>query len=317
MLNSLVMAASKVTKPKTQRGKRFLRERESKIDENAKRVMLIKGGKTSEQVTQALKDINLLKKPNSTLFHRKNILRPFEDQTSLEFFSQRNDASLMVFGSHSKKRPHNLVFGSFYDNHILDMIELGIEKYKPIEKFKTQKVPSGTKPCLVFTGEEFESNMEYKRIKTFFTDFWRGEKTSDIRLQGLEHVIQITAADKKIYFRSYKILLKKSGLKTPRVEVEEIGPSFDFAVRRTHLAAESLYKETLKQPKNLKAKKTKNVDHDIFGTKTGRIHMQTQDLETLQLRKMKGLKRARKDAKFEEANLKKKKLAKEEGEETT
>jgi len=80
------MAASKVTKPKTQRGKRFLRERESKIDENAKRVMLIKGGKTSEQVTQALKDINLLKKPNSTMFHRKNILRPFEDQTSLEFF---------------------------------------------------------------------------------------------------------------------------------------------------------------------------------------------------------------------------------------
>ena len=44
-------------KPKTQRGKRFLQNRESKLEENTKRVMLIRGGKTSDQVTQALKDI--------------------------------------------------------------------------------------------------------------------------------------------------------------------------------------------------------------------------------------------------------------------
>ncbi|XP_057305757.1 ribosome production factor 2 homolog [Hydractinia symbiolongicarpus] len=286
--------ASQVSKPKTQRGKRFLLNRDAKLEENTKTVMLIRGGKTSEMVTQAMRDIHALKKPNATMFHRKNILRPFEDQSSLEFFSQRSDASLMVFGSHSKKRPHNLVFGCFYDFHMLDMFELGIERYQPISEFKAHKVTVGTKPCLLFSGEEFENKIEYRRLKSLFIDFWRGEKVENIRLQGLEHILQFTACEDKIYLRSYRVLLKKSGLKTPRVEVEEIGPSFNFALRRTRLATESLYKQSLRQPKALKPRKVKNVEHDVFGTKTGRIHMQKQDLETLQTRKMKGLKRGKK-----------------------
>jgi len=284
------------SKPKTQRGKRFLTNRESKIEENTKQVMFVQGGKTSEIVTQALRDIGALKKPNSHMFKRKNILRPFEDQTSIEFFSEKTDASLMVFGSHSKKRPHNLVFGSFFDHHILDMFELGVDRFCPVQSYKTQKVAAGIKPCIMFAGEEFDNKMEYKRLKTLFTDLWRGEKVKSIRLEGLEHIIQITAADDKIYLRSYRLLLKKSGLKTPRIELEEIGPSFDFTLRRTHLASESLYKDSLRRPKMNKPKKKKNIEHDVFKTKTARIHMQKQDLDSLQTRKMKGLKR-RKDEK--------------------
>ena len=52
---------SLVNKPKTQKGRRFLAKREGKLEENTKRVMLIRGGKTSETVTQALKDIFVLK----------------------------------------------------------------------------------------------------------------------------------------------------------------------------------------------------------------------------------------------------------------
>lgn len=40
---------------------------------------------------------------------RLNPVLPFEDPTSLEFLSEKNDASLVLVGSHSKKRPHNLV----------------------------------------------------------------------------------------------------------------------------------------------------------------------------------------------------------------
>lgn len=39
------------------------------------------------------------------------------------------------------------------------------------------------------------------------------------------------------------------------------------------------------------AKKKKNISHDTFGTKFGRVHMQRQDLSKLRTRKMKGLRK--------------------------
>ncbi len=50
-----------------------------------------------------------LKKPHAKMFNRLNPVLPFEDATSLEFFSERNDCSLVAVGSNSKKRPNNLV----------------------------------------------------------------------------------------------------------------------------------------------------------------------------------------------------------------
>ncbi|KAG9460803.1 hypothetical protein GDO78_019432, partial [Eleutherodactylus coqui] len=104
---------------------------------------------------------------------------------------------------------------------------------------------------------------------------------------------------RKCHFPSYilllvdltRVLLKKSGCRTPRIELEEMGPSFDFVMRRTHLASDDLYKLSLRRPKALQAKKKKNISHDTFGTQYGRIHMQKQDLGKLQTRKVKALKK--------------------------
>ncbi|XP_054578389.1 ribosome production factor 2 homolog isoform X4 [Eptesicus fuscus] len=225
-------ALDRVVKPKTKRAKRFLEKREPKLSENIKNAMLIKGGNANSAVTQVLRDVYALKKPYGVLYKKKNITRPFEDQTSLEFFSKKSDCSLFMFGSHNKKRPNNLVI-----------------------------------------------------------DFFRGPTVSNIRLAGLEYVLHFTALNGKIYFRSYKLLLKKSGCRTPRIELEEMGPSLDLVLRRTHLASDDLYKLSMKMPKALKPKKKKNISQDTFGTTYGRIHMQKQDLSKLQTRKMKGLKK--------------------------
>ncbi|KAM5164366.1 ribosome production factor 2 homolog [Mantella aurantiaca] len=284
-------ALDKVVKPKTRRAKRFLEQRGPKLSENDKNTMLIKGGNASNTVTQALKDLHSLKKPSCVFYKKKNMTRPFEDQTSVEFFSKKSDSSLFVFGSHNKKRPNNLIFGRLYDFHVLDMIELGMEKYVSLNEFKNCKCPEGTKPLLIFAGDVFEMNEDYRRLKNLLIDFFRGPLVPGIRLAGLEHILHFTAVDGKIYMRSYKVLMKKSGCRTPRIELEEMGPSFDFVMRRTHLASDDLYKLALKRPKALQAKKTKNISHDTFGTKYGRIHMQKQDLGKLQTRKVKALKK--------------------------
>lgn len=49
-----------------------------------------------------------------------------------------------------------------------------------------------------------------------------------------------------------RVLLKKSGSRTPRIELEEIGPSLDLTLRRVKLASDDLYKRSLKQPKTVK-----------------------------------------------------------------
>ena len=40
------------------------------------------------------------------------------------------------------------------------------------------------------------------------TDFFRGSVIEKVQLQGLEHVLQFTAVDGKIYMRSYRLSLK-------------------------------------------------------------------------------------------------------------
>lgn len=76
-----------------------------------------------------------LKRPNAINFSRKNDIHPFEDASSLEFFAQKNDASLMLTGLHSKKRPNDLIFTRMFDGRVLDMLELGIDQIKGMADF--------------------------------------------------------------------------------------------------------------------------------------------------------------------------------------
>ena len=54
----------------------------------------------------------------------------------MNFFCEKNDTSLFVVGSHSKKRPNNLTFIRMFGGQVLDMVEVGIENAKSLNEFK-------------------------------------------------------------------------------------------------------------------------------------------------------------------------------------
>jgi len=277
--------------------------------ENTKTALFVKGPNSSQLVQDCMKDLYIMKKPNSIAYNQKNDIRPFEDATKMEFFAKKNDSSLFVFGSHNKKRPNNMIFGRMYDYHLLDMVELGLESYTPLKDFKTAKVAMGCKPALVFHGDSFSdpANAEMQRLKNVLIDFFRGPEVTNIRLAGVEHAIQFTAVGSKVLMRSYRIVLSKSATRIPRVDMEEIGPRINWKVRRTQLASDDLYKEACKQIANVrKQKKVKNISEDVFGTKHAKVHIDSQQIKTIQTRKFKGLKESKEERIFEAERKKEK-----------
>lgn len=131
--------------------------------------------------------------------------------------------------------------------------------------------------------------------------------------------------------RSYKVLLKKSGHKTPRIELTEIGklnkklkknylpsakphifctgPSIDFSIRRTKIASDDLYKQSRRQPKQLRVTKKKNITRDELGNTHGRVHVGKQNVKKVQTRKVRAL-RATPEEKKAKRQLKKAELRK-------
>ncbi|KAH6646315.1 Brix domain-containing protein [Truncatella angustata] len=292
-------------KPRNARSKRALEKQAPKAVENPKTCLFLRGTTCSQVVQDALTDLYSLRVPHAKKFTKKNPIHPFEGTDSLEFFSLKNDASLMCFGSSSKKRPHTITMVRMFGHKTLDLLELHLdpETHRTLSQFKGRKTAIGLRPMIVFAGTAFESPIpnEYTQAKSFFLDFFKGEGSDKIDVEGLQYIVSISAeepvndddAKPVIHLRVYLIETKRSGEKMPRIEVEEMGPRMDFRVGRVQEPDAAMLKEAMKKPKTSEEKTKKNINTDTMGDKLGRIHLGRQDLGDLQTRKMKGLKRSR------------------------
>ncbi|EST09912.1 Brix domain protein [Kalmanozyma brasiliensis GHG001] len=206
----------RVAKPKNARSKRALEKRQAREYEAAKTAIFVRGPHSSQRLNVALTELNLLKKPDAISFNKKNEALPFEDTSSFEFWSSKNDASLFMFGNSQKKRPDNLTWVRMFDGQVLDMLEMGVVDAKGMAEFKGVARPGvGMRPLFHFSGPQFASPTDattsmvagaegtegdptgaYQQFKSMLLDFYRGEelKTNQIALSGLQHVISVTAA---------------------------------------------------------------------------------------------------------------------------
>jgi len=103
-----------------------------------------------------------------SLMQKHHDIHPFDNVAGLESYSKKYDSSLFCFGSHQKKRPHNLVMGRMYNFQLLDMFEFGVENYAGMKEFKPEHIEKDQKPVLVFQGEQFEYADAFIWMKNLF-----------------------------------------------------------------------------------------------------------------------------------------------------
>lgn len=305
--------ASKINPPKTRKGKKIVESRDALLVENEKKTMLLKGANTSGVVNDVLADLYKIRRQNAVMMSKNNAFLPFEDAQPVCDMMKKQESSMFVFGSHNKKRPHNIIFGRTFDGQVLDMIEFGVTAFKKMSQFKPTKVPMGAKPCLIFNGDVFEKFDNWGLIQNFFCDFFCTTKTSSMNLQGLEYVISLSAVEPDmLLIRSYEVNMKKSGTNAPHVELVEIGVSMDLKLRRTQLAPFDVRKHAYKIPRAAKVGKKKNISHDMAGTKLAKVHMTKQEINEMPQARMKGVKGSKKREGEEKKKKKTKKVKKDE-----
>lgn len=301
-------------KPAKARVQRYLKSVEPQLREKAKNTLLLKGIRCSQAMGTLLKDLRAMQAPHCKLLTKKNAIVAFETdgQNSLEFLTTKNDCAMFALASTNKKRPNNLVIGRTFDHQILDMVEVGVLRYKSVQDYggSVPKKRVGSKPMMLFAGPLWEQDSNCQKMQNLLIDLYRGDVVDKVIVSGLDHIIMFVASQHPVtnelvvHQRTYFVKLKKDPLnptsKTPVPLLTPCGPDMTMKVRRSQYAAPDLWKASLKQPQASKKKKVKNHTTNIFGETIGRLHLEKQDVDKMGGRKSKALRRAEKTAKQEE-----------------
>ena len=327
-----VLAGGKPAKARTQR---YLKSIEPQLREGAKSTLLLKGIKCSNAMGNLLKDMRAMQAPNAKLLSKKNKIVAFDDvegQQSLEFLSTKNDCALFALASTNKKRPNNLVMGRTFDHQILDMVEVGILRYKSIQDYggSVPKKRIGSKPLMLFLGDLWQHDSNCKKMQNLLIDFYRGDVVSKLVVSGIDHLLVFVATQTQddnsnpnlknepkliIHQHTYFCKLKKNpndpASKVPVPYLVPCGPDTTMQIRRSQFAEQGLWNLSLKRPQGLKKKKRKNKTTNVFGETVGRLHIEYQDVDKMGGRKSKALRRAEKTAKKEEETALEAELGKE------
>mmetsp|Transcript_13627 Transcript_13627/g.25712 ORF Transcript_13627/g.25712 Transcript_13627/m.25712 type:complete len:277 (+) Transcript_13627:285-1115(+) len=248
-------------------------------EDTPKSSVILRGNKSSPMIAALLQDFHRLRSPLSVLLSRKHPhVYPFEKFETIQKILGKHESNLYIFGSHSKKRPSNLVIGRTFDNESLDMFEFGLVDYKSLRDFPANTAHAGFKPLILFQGELFETEEKYVRLKNLLLDFFGGDPAEKVDSRSLDRALVFTITeDETITMQQFQIRLPFT--------TTEIGPRAELKLRRSELADDKKFRTACKEVK--KQKKVKNVTTNALREKRGRVHIQQQDIKTIALKKRK------------------------------
>ena len=129
------------------------------------------------------------------------------------------------------------------------MVEFGVDDKKSMLEFAGDKKGMGSKPLLLFMGDQWESDNLYKSIQNLFIDFFRGDKADKLSLKGVDHALGFTCIDGKIHIRAYNLGYQKSDSKVPNLSMLPMGPFYDLTVRRSQLPSPDMWKAAVQKDK--------------------------------------------------------------------
>ncbi|QRW13135.1 Brix domain protein [Ceratobasidium sp. AG-Ba] len=255
--------SNQILKPRNAASKRALEARAPREIEDEKTVIFVKGTHVGERVTGVMKDLMALKRPHAIAFNKKNEIRPFEDTSSLDFWSNKNDAAIHV--------------------------RIGCSGIYTHERFSGPKSTPGHRPLVHFASQLFDTHPRYVQLRSLLLDLFGAAQIDAIHLAGIEHVICVSTAPVPPSLASNTS--PESTDNTPL-------PTIHIRTYTTRLLASGVHPDpavwslAMRQPKLKKkdvesglGKKRKNIDVDEMGDVRGRVHIARQDLGKLQTRR--------------------------------
>lgn len=282
------LTKTKIMSATTHKGRKILESREPKIDESRKKSLFVKGRKSCMVLNKVYDDLATFRYKEVVKFTRTNDTVPFESVEEIEKFCSKQNCSLFVFFNHNKKRPNNMIFGRLFMKKVLEMYEIGIERYEGKDVLPRGDLEHAAVPALIFEGDQWEA--DYAPFRSVLMDFFVGDLKGRLDIAQVQHVIVFTIVESegggvKILFRHYQIDTESES--EPKLSL--IAPLMDWVPRRNQLPDEELLNLALTKP--AVDKKKKNITKDELGRELGRVFVRKQDVSQLKLKKFDGLKK--------------------------
>ena len=158
----------------------------------------------SKMTQDFMRDLSQLKAPLCQRLHTP-VENPMNDKQQIQHLSQQTDCSLFVHISNTKKRPNNVVFGRLFNYEAMDLFEFEMQTFISLTDIHSKKPMFQCKPMLVFQGDAFENDDEFKQIKSLFVDLFKGRAYEKINRDALQYAVAFTANSGQdcIQVRSY------------------------------------------------------------------------------------------------------------------